>query len=55
MAAKLPTEIDLASKKKTPGPGAYKLDATAMRNSGSFILSRYKNQLSPKYHSPKET
>lgn len=28
MAAKLPSEIDLVSKKKTPGPGAYKLDVT---------------------------
>ena len=27
----------------------------AMKNAGSFILSKYKNQLSPKYHSPKET
>lgn len=28
MAARLPTEIYMASKKKTPGPGAYKLDVT---------------------------
>jgi hypothetical protein len=28
MAAKLPTDIDLISKKKTPGPGSYKLDVT---------------------------
>ena len=55
MAAKLPTEIDMASRKKVPGPGTYTLDATAMKNSGSFILSRYRNQLSPKYHSPKES
>jgi hypothetical protein len=28
MAAKLPTELDLVVKKKTPGPGSYKLDVT---------------------------
>lgn len=53
MAVKLPTEIDMASRKKVPGPGTYTLDATSIKNSGSFILSRYRNQLSPKYHSPK--
>lgn len=28
MAAKLPSVIDLATRKKTPGPGSYKLDIT---------------------------
>lgn len=55
MAAKLPSYIDMAQKNKVPGPGSYQLDATFMKNSGSFILSRYRNQLSPKYLSPKET
>lgn len=52
MAAKLPSEIDLVSKKKTPGPGAYKLDVTQMKGSGSYILSQYANNMSPKYLSP---
>ncbi len=34
MAAKLPTDMDLAMKKKTPGPGEYSLAVTEMKNSG---------------------
>ena len=52
IAAKLPTEIDISLKKKVPGPGTYKLDATEMKSSGSYILSRYRNKMSPKYLSP---
>jgi hypothetical protein len=53
MAAKLPTEIDLVSKKKTPGPGTYKLDATSIKSDGIYVLSTYHNFNSPKYLSPK--
>ena len=52
MAAKLPTEFDLVVKKKTPGPGTYKLNVTEMKGSGSYILSNYTNNISPKYLSP---
>ncbi len=52
MAAKLPTGLDLVAKKKTPGPGSYKLDVTQMKGTGSYVLSDYKNNISPKYLSP---
>lgn len=52
MAAKLPSEIDVAIKKRTPGPGTYKLDVTEMKASGSYILSNFTNNISPKYLSP---
>lgn len=52
MAVRLPSQIDLLIKKKNPGPGTYKLDATEMKGSGSYIISDYKNNLSPKYQSP---
>lgn len=52
MAARLPSEIDLLRKKKVPGPGAYGLGITELKSSGSYILTRYRNNLSPKYLSP---
>jgi len=52
MAARLPTELDMVAKKKTPGPGTYKLDITEMKGAGSYILSNYPNYISPKYLSP---
>jgi hypothetical protein len=52
IAAKLPTEIDLAVRKVTPGPGTYELTATEMKGSGGYILSNYPNHISPKYRNP---
>jgi hypothetical protein len=43
MAIRLPTEIDVLTKKVTPGPGTYKLNATEMKGSGSYVLSNYHN------------
>jgi hypothetical protein len=52
IAPKLPTEFDLISQNKTPGPGNYELDATEMKGSGSYILSNYQNHISPTYLNP---
>lgn len=45
MAAKLPTFIDLETKKQNPGPGSYSNRITDLRNSGSYILSNFKYTL----------
>ena len=34
MAAKLPTDLDIAMKNKTPGPGQYSLASTEMNQTG---------------------
>jgi hypothetical protein len=41
----------MSAKKRTPGPGAYRLNATEMNGSGSYILSNYHNYSSPRYQS----
>ena len=52
MAAKLPSEIEMIVRKKVPGPGTYELKCTEMRTSGSYFLTKYRNNVSPKYFSP---
>lgn len=39
---KLPTDIDLLGKKKTPGPGTYNLASTELKTSGKYKLSKFK-------------
>ena len=50
IATKLPTEFEMAQKKNVPGPGAYKHEGNDMRNSGTFFLSKYVNNRSPRMH-----
>ena len=47
---KLPSDIDILKKKKVPGPGTYQIDSIDMKNSGSFFLSKYVNNRSPRMH-----
>lgn len=52
IAARLPTDIDYITKKKTPGPGAYEPKHLDLHDNGSFFLSKFKNKPSPRYHNP---
>ena len=42
IGTKLPTDIDLLGKKKTPGPGTYNLASTELKTSGKYKLSKFK-------------
>lgn len=47
---RLPTELDMIGKKRTPGPGAYNPKGCNLANSGSYILSHMRNSGSPRLH-----
>lgn len=49
--SRLPTDLDLITKKKTPGPGAYDPRGVNVADSGSYILSKMKNSGSPRLYS----
>lgn len=53
MAIRLPTEIEILSKRKSPGPGTYNVESTEIGNSkGSYALAKFKNSIAPTFHSP---
>ncbi len=51
MFHRLPTDLDMITKKKTPGPGSYNPKGINLSESGSYILSKMRNAGSPRLYS----